>query len=283
MKSVKYEACKIIFLDIDGTLTSGFNHIPQSARNACRRARENGHLLYIATGRTREQIAPSILGIGFDGIISSAGARIETGGIVIFSAFLPPPLLDRLLAYLDGGNAPYMLETPGKIAANPRYVLSLETSAFKWTPRGIVSWLFIRRLQSSTRLLEAGFDREQVYKLVFRESECLRFEDVEREFRAECELFRFSIPVSVKGGGEITSSGVNKGTALERVARFHGIRRENTIAFGDSDNDRPLLACAGLGIAMGNGDEALKQAADDVTGHVSRGGLAAAFRKYALA
>jgi Cof subfamily protein (haloacid dehalogenase superfamily) len=277
-----HENRKIIFLDIDGTLTSSLNHIPQSARRVCRRARENGHLLYIATGRTKEQIPPSIPAIGFDGIISSAGARIETGGDLIFNAFLPPPLLDRLIAYMDERNAPYMLETPKKIAADPRYFFPLSTGTFKWTPRGIISRMFLRRLQNSIMPLSSGFDREQVYKLVFRESESLRFEDVEREFHGECELFRFSIPLPIKGGGEITSSGVDKGTALELVARFHRMRTEDTIAFGDSDNDRPLLAHAGIGIAMGNGDEALKQSADDVTGHVSRGGLAAAFRKYAL-
>ncbi|MDR1215328.1 MAG: HAD family hydrolase [Treponema sp.] len=278
-----HENRKLIFLDIDGTLTSSFNHIPQSARRVCRRARENGHLLYIATGRTREQIPPSIPAMGFDGIISSAGARIETGGELIFSAFLPPSLLDRLIAYMDERDAPYLLENPGKIAANPRYFFPLSSGTFKWTPRGIISRLFLRRLQNSIAPLSAGFDREKVYKLVFRESERLCFEDVEREFREECDLFRFSIPLPIKGGGEITSAGVNKGTALELVARFHGMRLEDTIAFGDSDNDRPLLAHAGIGIAMGNGDEALKQSADDVTGHVARGGLAAAFKKYALA
>jgi hydroxymethylpyrimidine pyrophosphatase-like HAD family hydrolase len=92
-----------------------------------------------------------------------------------------------------------------------------------------------------------------------------------------------SVPFPFRGGGEITPTGINKGTALARVADFCGIKIENTFAFGDSDNDRPLLARAGTGIAMGNGDDALKQAADDVTGPVNRGGLAAAFRKYGLA
>ena len=76
--------------------------------------------------------------------------------------------------------------------------------------------------------------------------------------------------------------GIHKGSAAVWVARHYGMDRKDAIAFGDSDNDRAMLEYAGVGVAMGNGDEALKRAADDVAGHVRRGGLAKAFRKYGL-
>ena len=49
---------KIIFLDIDGTLTEpGCNEPPQSAIEAIRRARENGHYVYLATGRNYDMMS----------------------------------------------------------------------------------------------------------------------------------------------------------------------------------------------------------------------------------
>jgi Cof subfamily protein (haloacid dehalogenase superfamily) len=277
------ESRKIVFLDIDGTLTSRFNYIPLQTRKVCPKARENGHLLYIASGRAREQIPASILDLGFDGLVSSAGARIEAGGEVIFNAFLPRTLLDRLLGYFDEGKSPYLLESSEKITASPEYFSFIEKMEENAGKRA-----FFQFIKKRFARIEEGFDRDRVYKLVFMENrekmgeKDFYFEEVEREFGFECEIFKNSIPFFTGRGGEITPAGVNKGTALERVRELYGIRREDTIAFGDGDNDRPLLEAAGVGIAMGNADESLKSAADYVTDHVKRGGLAKAFIKYGL-
>jgi Cof subfamily protein (haloacid dehalogenase superfamily) len=277
------ESKKIVFLDIDGTLADR-GRVPRSARKACRGARENGHLLYIATGRARTQIGPSILAAGFDGIISSGGACIESGGRALFSAFLPPPLLERLLEYFDSREAGYALELPEKIVLSPGFFVHYKNiiAPLRWMPRAAVLWIFRNLLQSRIVLPGEYFDREKVRKLVFTESEHLSFEDVKREFGADCEVFRNSIPVSGRGGGELTPRGIHKGAAAERVARFHGMGREDVIAVGDSDNDRTMLEYAGIGIAMENGDELLKKSADDITGRVDRGGLLRAFEKHGL-
>jgi Cof subfamily protein (haloacid dehalogenase superfamily) len=279
-----HDSRKIVFLDIDGTLTDRLNHIPRSARNACRRARERGHLLYIATGRARRQIGPSIPAMGFDGIISSGGACIESGGEVVFSAFLAPPLLEDLLAYFDSRDAGYLLELPEKIIVGSGFFAQYKNIAapLRWMPRAAALWIFKHLLKSRGSPAGESLDRERVYKLVFIESEHLSFEGVKQEFGARCEVFRNSIPVSGRGGGELTPGGIHKGSAVEWVARFHGIKREDVIAVGDSDNDRTMLAYAGVGIAMENGDEDLKKAADDITGPAGRGGILRAFEKYGL-
>lgn len=73
---------------------------------------------------------------------------------------------------------------------------------------------------------------------------------------------------------EITPKGVNKGNALEKLCGLLGIFPEQTAAFGDSDNDIPMLKRAGIGIAMGNAPESVKQAADDVTLSNDENGIA---------
>ena len=59
---------KIIFLDVDGTLVDYEGKLPDSAARAVRQARENGHRVYICTGRSRAEDYPYLWDIGLDGI-----------------------------------------------------------------------------------------------------------------------------------------------------------------------------------------------------------------------
>ncbi len=60
---------KLIFLDVDGTLVDYHNHIPESAVKAIRQARENGHLVYVCTGRSKAEMQPELWDIGLDGTL----------------------------------------------------------------------------------------------------------------------------------------------------------------------------------------------------------------------
>lgn len=63
---------------------------------------------------------------------------------------------------------------------------------------------------------------------------------------------------------------------------FFGIDKSEAIAFGDGENDIDMLELAGLGIAMGNGNEKLKKAADFVTKQSSENGIDYALKKYGI-
>ena len=77
---------KLVFFDIDGTLIDGPTHqIPQSAVEAIRKLRENGHLAFINTGRTLVSIEPRIREIGFDGLVCGCGTHIYYEGETLFS------------------------------------------------------------------------------------------------------------------------------------------------------------------------------------------------------
>jgi len=73
---------------------------------------------------------------------------------------------------------------------------------------------------------------------------------------------------------EIIPKAINKGQGLRDVCAALGIAPTHTIAFGDAANDIPMLQAAGLGVAMGNAQEAVKQAADRVTDTNNRDGIA---------
>ena len=69
---------KIIFLDVDGTLVNYENQIPESAVAAIRKARENGHKVYICTGRSEAEVYDAIWEIGLDGMIGGNGSMLRT-------------------------------------------------------------------------------------------------------------------------------------------------------------------------------------------------------------
>ena len=81
---------KLIFLDIDGTLTEpGKNAPPDSAVEAVHAARANGHRVVLCSGRNRGMLSP-LLRYGFDGLVGSAGGYIEYAGEVVYDCPMTP-------------------------------------------------------------------------------------------------------------------------------------------------------------------------------------------------
>ena len=69
---------------------------------------------------------------------------------------------------------------------------------------------------------------------------------------------------------------------LEAVAGHMNIKREEIMAFGDSDNDVSMIRYAGLGVAMGNAKENARRAADLITASNENDGIAAVVEEYVL-
>lgn len=79
--------------------------------------------------------------------------------------------------------------------------------------------------------------------------------------------------------GETMCKGVSKGEGLRFAAATMGVPLADTVAIGDSDNDLTMIEVAGIGIAMGNGEQCAKDASDWVADAVDTSGLAHAFER----
>lgn len=91
-----------------------------------------------------------------------------------------------------------------------------------------------------------------------------------------------AISSSMYNNLEINAQGATKGNALLWLADYLGIPREETMAFGDGENDIAMLTAAGTGVAMGNASEQIRKAADEVTLTNDQDGVAAAIRAWVL-
>ncbi len=99
----------------------------------------------------------------------------------------------------------------------------------------------------------------------------------ELSYYDELELTN-SLPTNV----EVNPKGVNKASALKKVCDEIGITMNNVMAVGDSLNDIKMIQQAGLGVAMGNAQEAIKNVADHVTDTNNNDGVAKAIEKFVL-
>ena len=81
---------------------------------------------------------------------------------------------------------------------------------------------------------------------------------------------------------DITARGADKGKGLHAMADYLGLNIEETMAFGDGGNDISIIKEAGVGVAMGNAGEELKQVADYITTHVDEDGVKNALIKYGV-
>lgn len=86
------------------------------------------------------------------------------------------------------------------------------------------------------------------------------------------------ITSSIRNLVEVADKNAGKKAGLAFFAELLGLKREETAAFGDADNDIDMIRYAGFGIAMANASEACKQAADYITGHHDEDGVAEGLR-----
>ena len=90
-----------------------------------------------------------------------------------------------------------------------------------------------------------------------------RYEDLE-EAAARLREAGLAVAASASYNIEVFSTRAGKGNALLRLAEHLGVAREETIAMGDSINDLSMIEAAGLGLAMANAKEAVKEVADAI-------------------
>lgn len=81
---------------------------------------------------------------------------------------------------------------------------------------------------------------------------------------------------------EVNALGINKAAALAKVSEKLGFTMENVMAMGDSLNDIAMIKEAGLGVAMGNAQDTVKETADWITDTNIEDGVAKAIRHWVL-
>lgn len=275
---------KIIFLDVDGTLVDYQNRVPLSAIHAIRQARQNGHLVYLCTGRSRAEMQPQLWDIGIDGMIGGNGSYVEHQNQVIMHQCIEPEIARQVVDWLQANALEFYLESNNGLFAS-RFFREVGTTAF-------------RRYMAtkSSDLTENDRIIEQMLGDMIWGGELYRDDLNKISFvlnsLADVDAAKAAFPqlkVGSWGGvGEIPLfvdlgvPNISKAHAIEILLNHLNADRHDTLAFGDAKIDIPMLEYCEIGVAMGNGGKEIKAIADYVTGNVEQDGLYQAFVHFGL-
>ena len=272
---------RLIFLDIDGTLTEpGSNIPPASAQKAIKEARKRGHKIVLCTGRNYGMLSP-LLKYGFDGLIGSAGGYIEYGGEVIYDCPMTPDQQKKAMSVFEKCGVFRTVEGMDSSYTDEGLKAFLRENSHTGGNSELLRWR--EQLESDLGIRPMKeYQGEPIYKIVFM---CRDMKQLQEPRQVLEDEFSFCIQEADQYGminGELINKKFNKGAAVNRLCDHLRFPLEQTVAFGDSMNDLEMLESAALGVCMGNGSEELKEIADIVCPTVSENGLYTAFQEIQL-
>lgn len=274
---------KIVFLDVDGTLVDYEGRIPASASEAVKRARKNGHQVYICTGRSKAEVYQEIWDIGLDGMIGGNGSYVESCGEVIFHQKITKEQCRRIVDWLHERKLEFYLESNHGLFASEHFEEAGDPVIRQYSKSkgdGNAEQMTVRK--AFPEMIFGGeLYRDDLNKVSFILSTYQDYLDAKEAFpdlhagtwggKGEKALF-----------GDLGIKDIDKSYAVEKLLKHLQADRTDTIAIGDAQVDIPMLEYCGFGVAMGNGGADIRAMADYVTGDVEEDGLKQAFEYLGL-
>ncbi len=253
---------KAIFFDIDGTLLSFKTHaVHPSTLRALQELRQRGVRLFISTGR-HELLINNLDTSLFDGIVSLNGQCVRIGGKTIHANAMTAEDARSAVDFVTEHRLATIFEGIDFMRLNLMTDLARKGAA-----------LLDLRMPDTQDVSDIP-DYPMLQLIVF----CSPEQEAGLIARMpSCETTRWTpllCDVMPRGGG--------KHVGIRKTLDYYGFSREESMAFGDGENDISMLQYVGLGVAMGNADAEVKAAADYVTTGTDDGGIAKALRRFGL-
>jgi len=262
---------RLVALDLDGTLMGEDQVISVRARRAIATAQERGVTVTLATGRMYDVTRKYARALNLTApLICYQGGLIQASDseTPIYRATMERALVREMLDWQRERGWHLML-----YAGDEVFVVEQKY------PEAFYRLLVGERVAWVDDLYTILEQHEPVKFIVVAEAtEADRIEIEMRErFRGRMEVMR-SHELFVEGN----PLGVSKGDALERLAAHLGIPQGQVMAVGDQGNDAPMIAWAGVGVAMGDGSMAAQAVADWVAPPLAEDGAAVAIERFVL-
>ncbi|HZH59228.1 MAG TPA: Cof-type HAD-IIB family hydrolase [Metabacillus sp.] len=264
---------KMIVLDLDDTLLRDDHTISARTKEALMKAQELGVKVVLASGRPTygmRHIAKELnLGEYGSFILSFNGGKIIncSSEEEMFSSTLSPAAVQQLYELSDREGVYIHTYIGDEIITQDENPYTDIEAKLTGLPIKIVPD-FVNAVNEPV-----------VKSLMVGPPEQLK--EVEKKLQIELEK-EFSIMRSKPYFLEFTEKGVTKGTSLNQLIQACGIKREEVIAVGDSYNDLSMIEFAGLGVAMGNAPDDIKEIANFVTDTNMNDGVAKVVEEYIL-
>lgn len=256
---------KIAFFDIDGTLTSEIDgSVPADAASAIRQARNNGHLMFINTGRCMQNVEERFREVGFDGYCCGCGTNIYCTKDNTLQEILYVQQNHSIVAEILGEARKYPLD----ILFESKQEVCFDMVHPPLTQEGIKQYnAFAARHYDMSHYPDSADFTCDKFVIWFQNIEDLA------SFRRVSDRYFECID---RGGDfrEFVPLGYSKATGIQTILDYYGLSLEDAYAFGDSNNDFSMLSYVKHSIAMGNSSpQSLFSKVSYVTGNASQGGI----------
>lgn len=263
---------KVLVLDIDGTLTNSKKEITEATRQAIWDIMDRGHKVILASGRPTpgmrryetELELPKRGGY----LLSFNGARVVdcVTGEVVHQKILPLQFIPGLYTFAkERGNGliTYLGDTVIS-AFEPDEYVELEARINNLPIRVVENFVEFVDYDINKCLMTAPPEQAAEYE-----------KQLQEKYGEYLSIYR-SEPFFI----EIMPKNVDKAASLDKVLPAIGMRQESTVCCGDGFNDISMIQYAKVGVAMGNAQQAVKEAADYITATNDRDGLVEVIERF---
>lgn len=266
---------KVLVLDIDGTLYNSEKRITPATKEAIFRAREAGKIIAIASGRPLPGVraAADTLAFGEKGgfLMAYNGGRIINAqtGEIISETRLPRETVPRIAALAKEYGVPVVGHAPDSLVTE-----SPDDGLIQYEAR-------LNRMPVTAIPSLADYTAHRLYKCLIT-GEASKLAMLERiaseQFAGQLSVYR-SEPYFL----EILPLGVDKAGAIDTLAAHLHVSRKEVIACGDGFNDLSMIRHAGLGVAMSNAQQIVRESADYITASCDEDGLVEVIERFLMA
>ncbi|MGL4772694.1 MAG: Cof-type HAD-IIB family hydrolase [Clostridium sp.] len=271
-------AIKLICTDMDGTLLSSDHTISYENKEALKLASEKGILIAITTGRLYTSAKYYAHLIGVNGpVICSNGAFIKN-------------IKNEEVIYTDGftsSESLKILEILSKYNISTYFNTFDSVLSFEDFPE---DYPFVKSNKSLPEEYKINLivDKDIKNHLTSNDGKILKAisfsigKSHDDLLKAKAELLstgEFEVVSSGPHNFEVMKKGTSKGNAIKKLAQILGINQDEIMCIGDSENDLSMIKYAGIGVAMGNALDEVKEIATFVTDTNDNSGVGKAILK----
>ncbi|MBO0454261.1 MULTISPECIES: Cof-type HAD-IIB family hydrolase [Enterococcus] len=256
----------LIFMDIDGTLVARDQKISERTKSVVKELQQDGHQFYVATGRKYSSAFEMARKLSDDTQVIASNGSVYTVNEMLHKKRLS----DEALRFVYQTTTDYQLpmfffgeHTIFYTQQLPSYLQKNDQSRIGNDEEDFCS------IDSMETLMEVS--QRIVNGIIIADDQEDKLKEV-REILAKSGLL--SVSSSHPNNIELIPLGVNKATAIHAVRKELTVPQKNIISFGDGMNDLEMLQASGIGVAMGNAVDELKQHAQYVTNTNVEDGIA---------
>ena len=265
---------KLIAIDMDGTLLNKEGKVSEKNRQAIKKATENGVKVVITTGRGFSGIERFLDELGLN---KQGEYALVCNGGAAYNCHTKKPISTLGIKGKD-------LHIINEINKELNLTLQAYTLDMCFASEENEYTKFERE-HIGTKIEIIDFckdikeDDDLMKVLLLEKPEVLdeKIKMIPKEIKEKYTLVK-SLPVTL----EIMNKECHKGFGLEKLIKELGIKREEVISIGDEQNDFEMIEFAGLGVAMGNASEKIKEIADYITKTNEEDGVAHVIEKFVL-